>query len=405
MRQQHYSKSRRSWQYVDEEIRQRLKGLSDDYLRDHPKARKCYRFPTGKWSHVLGVNAATVRRELARGKSRQGSQYEGGFRYCYDPAISEEKSKRAAKNKGRMCKLDACESLNPDDPFKKGMKLLVELLLRKSTLPKQECFYSVYAAIEVTKRRIPGFTISEKTIWNWIGAGKIKGLTLQKVRIWTRKKKAPDKQTMPHNVKAKIGHHIQDRPIAASDPLMPKHFEGDTLCSCKGDPTAICSVLEKISNYQYWRKMSRNTSQCFNGAMKVIVAEEGEVESIMFDNGMEMSAVKTLERIVANGRSTKTFRCFYADAYASNQRAKNEKNHVFFRRFAGHGHLSSLSQRRVCYITDFVNDYPRRKFYGKSAREIHGEIRNGITPRIRPNPPKKWESKKERKIISQNRAI
>ena len=397
MRHEYDIKNRRKWQYLNDDFRQRLKGLSDQHLRSHPASKKSYRFPTGVWAEVLGVDASTVRRELARGKSRQGSEFDGGFHYLYDPQISRDRSAAAAKNKGRECMLSARAG---DETFARGVKELKALLLRKSTLQKEEGFYSVYAALEVAKRRVQGFSISEKTVWNWIRDGKIEGLTIKKVRIWERKKKAPDKHTVPHDVEAKKGHHIKDRPKCADDPMNAHHYEGDTICSCKGDTTAICSVIERTSNFQFWRKMSRNTSQCFNGAIKVIVKEEGSFESITFDNGMEMSAVKRLERIIANGRSSDVFRCFYADAYASNQRAKNEKNHVFFRRFAGHGHLSSLNQKKVRYITDFVNDYPRRKFYGKSAREIHAEIRNGIAPKIRPIPPKKWQRKKNLKLAS-----
>ena len=397
MRHEYFIKSRRKGQYVDDNFRMHLKGLTDQYMREHPCAKKSYRFPTVAWGAILNANPSTVRLELSRGKTRHGSEFEGGFHYLYDPAVSKEKAEKAAKNKGRksMLVLKKC-----DPVFASGMRTLTELLLRKSNLPKTEGFYSVYAAIEVTKRHVPGFSISEKTIWNWIKNDRIKGLNLNKVRIWTRKKRAPDKQTVPHDVKAKVGHHIGDRPAEANDPTKPHHWEGDTICSCKGDTTAIFSMIEIASGFQYWRKMSRNTTQCFNGAAKVVAGIEDPIESILFDNGMEMSAVEKLEKIFAKCRTLKVNRCFYADAYASNQRARNEKNHVFFRRFAGHGHLSSLSQRKVAHITDFVNDYPRRKFYGKSAREIHAEIRNGITPRIRPNPPKKRNGKKNRKSVA-----
>ena len=398
MERRNYIKNPHKMQHqIDNNFRMRLRGMVDQHQHEHPRTKQSYRFPTKVWGEILGVDPATVRRELSRGKARHGNEFEGGFHYVYDPEVSKRKAISGTARKGRKSLLITKSN---DKVFAEGIKVLIELLLRKSTLPKSEGYYSVYAAIVITMHRVPGFTISEKTVWNWLKKGLLKGLTVEKVRIWKKKKKAPDKQTVPHNVKAKINHHLSDRPKEADDPLNPFHYEGDTICSCKGDTTAICSVIERTSNFQHWLKMSRNTSQCFNGAMKVIVSEEGSFKSITFDNGMEMSAVKKLERIIANGRSSEVFRCFYADAYASNQRAKNEKNHVFFRRFAGHGHLSSLSQKNIRHITDFVNDYPRRKFYGKSAREIHDEIRNGITPKIKPNPPKKLSTKRNREFAA-----
>ena len=85
---------------------------------------------------------------------------------------------------------------------------------------------------------------------------------------------------------------------------------------------------------------------------------------------------------------------FYADAYASNQRARNEKNHVFYRRFLGHGRLAKYSQADILRVTGFINDYPRRRFHGKSAREVRAMLLRGETPPIHPKPLKKWERKK-----------
>ena len=72
------------------------------------------------------------------------------------------------------------------------------------------------------------------------------------------------------------------------------------------------------------------------------------------------------------------------------------------RKFLSRAHRTNpnCGQRKVRHITDFANDYPRRKFYGKTAREIHTEIRNGITPKIRPLPPKKWQRKKNRNLAA-----
>ena len=86
---------------------------------------------------------------------------------------------------------------------------------------------------------------------------------------------------------------------------------------------------------------------------------------------------------------------FYADAYASNQRARNEKNHTFHRRFLRHGRLTKHSQRTIQKVNDFINDYPRRRFYGKSAREVR--VISGGTPKIRPRPPRKRERAKAAK--------
>ena len=74
--------------------------------------------------------------------------------------------------------------------------------------------------------------------------------------------------------------------------------------------------------------------------------------------------------------------------------ARNEKNHTFHRRFLGHGRLAKHSQRTIQKVNGFINDYPRRRFYGKSAREVRDILIAGGTPKIRPRPPRKWERAK-----------
>ena len=273
------------------------------------------------------------------------------------------------------------------------MAELKTLLLRKSTLKAIEGFYSIYAAIEVAKRRIEGFSGSGNSIRNWLRDGLLAPLTPAKVAIWKRKPPAKNKKTPPHDVAAKRGHHLCDRPAEVDALQVPGHCEGDTLVSCAGNTTALFSLLERISNFQWTRKMGRNTAQCVHGALRWIVRDGAVILSITFDNGSESARVDTLEGILRNGGPLAT-RVFYADAYTSNQRARNEKNHTFLRRFLGHGRLAKYTQSTIQHVTDFINDSPRKCFYGKSSREVLDLLLQGIHPAIRPKPLKKWERNK-----------
>ena len=293
-------------------------------------------------------------------------------------------------SKGRECDIDRRRD---DRTFTSGVAALTQTLLRKSTLKATEGFYSIYAAIEVTKRQVPGFSVSESSVRNWIRAGRLANLTMAKVAIWRRSPSPKDKRTFPCRAKSKQGHHIADRPKEVDELKAYGHCEGDTIVSCSGDTTALYSLIERISDFQWTVKMSRNTEQCLHGALRRIVDSGAGIRTLTHDNGMESRRVKTIERILRAGGATGTC-AFYADAYASNQRARNEKNHTFHRRFLGHGRLAKHSQRTVQKVNDFINDYPRRRFYGKSAREVRDILIAGGTPKIRPRPLKKWERAK-----------
>jgi len=382
------SKKRRRWRYFSDAERSKLEALVDDYRRRTGPIRH-WRLPTGAWAETLGRAPSSVRRELLRGKMRMGSD-DTFVHWCYSAGISSEKSRAAASRKGRECDIDRRRS---DGTFRAGITALTQTLLRKSTLKATEGFYSIYAAIEVAKRQVPGFSVSESSVRNWIRAGRLANLTMAKVAIWRRSPSPKGKRTFPCKAKSKQGHHIADRPKEVDDLKSYGHCEGDTIVSCSGDTTALYSLIERVSDFQWTVKMSRNTEQCLHGALRRIVDSGAGIRTLTHDNGMESRRVKTIERILRAGGATGTC-AFYADAYASNQRARNEKNHTFHRRFLGHGRLAKHSQRTIQKVNDFINDYPRRRFYGKSAREVRDVLIAGGTPKIRPRTPRKWERAK-----------
>ena len=366
------TKNRRAWQYFSLERRKKLEGLVDDFLLARGRHAKYARFPARRWAKTLECDESSVRRELARGKYRLGSGLPGdSYYYRYSAVLAEEKMSKASKRKGRPCLLERCS----DPRFDEAVKKLIYLLSRKSALPKYMGFYSVYAAVEVVKRDFKEFAISPSTVKNWIKQGKLGNLTMKKVSIWTRTQKEPEKPTMPHNTAAKKHHHLCDRPKEVSGLKTPMHYEGDTVVSVRGDTTAVLSVLERMSNYQFFVKMGRNTQQCLHGALKRIVNAGAGIRTITWDNGMESGNVERIEKILKSAPSAYGKCSFYADAYASNQRARNEKNHTFFRRFMGHGKLARYSQGQILYITDFINRYPRKKFNGKSSEEVFEELK------------------------------
>lgn len=383
MGRENCSKKQRRWRYFSNAERAKLEALVDDFRRRNGPLRR-WRLPTGAWSLTLGRDPSSIRRELLRGKMRMGSE-DTFVHWCYSARLSAERSGVAASRKGRARDL---ERRRDDKTFTDGIAALTQILLRKSTLRATEGYYSIYAAIEVAKRQVPGFSVSESSVRNWIRAGLLANLTMAKVAIWSRSPPPKDKRTFPCNAKSKLGHHIADRPKEVDELKAYGHCEGDTIVSCSGDTTALYSLIERVSDFQWTVRMSRNTEQCLHGALRRIVDSGAGIKTVTHDNGMESRRVKTIERILRAGGATGTC-AFYADAYASNQRARNEKNHTFHRRFLGHGRLARHSQRTVRKVNDFINDYPRRKFYGKSAREVRDILLAGGSPEIRPRQSRK----------------
>ena len=245
------SRKRRRWRYFSDAERSKLEALVDDLRRRNGPIRH-WRLPTGAWAETLGRDPSSVRRELLRGRMRMGSE-DTFVHWCYSARLSAERSRAAASRKGRECDIDRRRD---DRTFTSGVAALTQTLLRKSTLKATEGFYSIYAAIEVTKRQVPGFSVSESSVRNWIRAGRLANLTMAKVAIWRRSPSPKDKRTFPCRAKSKQGHHIADRPKEVDELKAYGHCEGDTIVSCSGDTTALYSLIERISDFQWTVKMN-----------------------------------------------------------------------------------------------------------------------------------------------------
>ena len=295
------SKKRRRWRYFSDAERSKLEALVDDHRRRNGPIRS-WRLPTGAWAETLGRDPSSVRRELLRGRMRMGSE-DTFVHWCYSARLSAERSRAAASRKGRECDIDRRRD---DRTFTSGVAALTQTLLRKSTLKATEGFYSIYAAIEVTKRQVPGFSVSESSVRNWIRAGRLANLTMAKVAIWRRSPSPKDKRTFPCRAKSKQGHHIADRPKEVDELKAYGHCEGDTIVSCSGDTTALYSLIERISDFQWTVKMSRNTEQCLHGALRRIVDSGAGIRTLTHDNGMESRRVKTIERILRAAQSRRS---------------------------------------------------------------------------------------------------
>lgn len=66
--------------------------------------------------------------------------------------------------------------------------------------------------------------------------------------------------------------------------------------------------------------------------------------------------------------------CYYCHAYSSYERGSNENNNRLIRRHAPKGSdLDQYDDKKVMYIQDWINDYPRKMFNWRTSRELFTE--------------------------------
>ena len=363
----------------------RLEGLVNGTTKEQKRLR---RFPVEKWAGMFGCSQMAIRNELERGRCRMGSPEKGYF--VYDANLGEEKARQGKKRQGNKGVLVWKKN---DKQFAQALNFLCDLLLRKKTHKRHAGFYSVEACWRLTKKKYPEWSVCLQTVWNWIRRGDLaaRGVTLEGVRLWKRRsRKIKRSADLAKWRERHEGHTIHDRPEEVEKLTRAMDLEGDLVKSVKGDGTSILSLISRSTHRQWGEVISRPTQRCVHGALRRLVADmrkEGlRIQTITLDNGPEFENTPMLEAIIDEGGGSAgsawsggTPRVYYAEPYRSGQRGRNERNHAIIRRFTGQN-LRGLTKARLDEILEFVNDYPRGRYEGRSANEEFRRRLAGLPP-------------------------
>ena len=109
----HATPARASWQCFTRDERLKLEALVDSYRRRHGPL-VAWRLPTGEWAQAFGKHPSSIRRELARGKMRMGSE-DTVVHYAYSAHLALKTSVSDKLLKGRS------KSLNERSGFIMGI--------------------------------------------------------------------------------------------------------------------------------------------------------------------------------------------------------------------------------------------------------------------------------------------
>ena len=92
-------------------------------------------------------------------------------------------------------------------------------------------------------------------------------------------------------------------------------------------------------------------------------------KSITCDNGTEFSNTCGMEYSPLNQKKRTTV--YYCHPYCSSERGSNENQNAFIRRFIPKGTpIEKYTLDEIKNIEEFINNYPRHKFDGKSSQKL-----------------------------------
>ncbi len=304
--------------------------------------------PVKQIAEDLGKSLSCIYSEIRKGKCIQRDRYLKE-RKIYLADYAQRRAESSWKNKSHR-KL-AC-----DDEWLSDLR---DLILNKK--------YSPYAALVRC-----GSKVCEKTVYNYIHQGFIPGLKVTNLP-YAKQRIRKTKRIVPYTK----GLSIDERPEHINDRSVYGHWEGDTVYSSKDDRACLLTLTERKSREERIiplpDRKAGSVLQAFDRLERSMGTEtfRKTFQSITFDNGSEFALWRDIERCCRSRKKRTTV--YFAHPYRSGERGTNENHNRMIRRWIPKGDdIGLYSPEEIQAIEDWINDYPRRMFGGRSSREAQG---------------------------------
>lgn len=307
----------------------------------------------------LNKNYSTIWRELQRGKYiHRNSDWTEEERYSSN--IAQNRCEKNKKEHGKGLKI------GKDYEF-------VDYIERKILVEKK----SLQAALFDIKRENLSFNtnVCLTTLYNYVKSGIFYNISMADLPMPRKKKRK--KCNRKKQKKASVGTSIEQRPEMINNREELGHWEMDSVVGPQGKSKKTFLVLtERKSLKEIIEPLKDHSSNEVVRALDRLEREMGEkafrdtFRSITVDNGTEFSDFARIERSRRNKK--KRTKVYYCHAYRSCERARNENQNRFVRRFYPKGvNFDHITRKKAKELETWINDYARSLFDGKIADEMY----------------------------------
>ncbi len=314
--------------------------------------------PIKKIAEHIGVSKATIYNEVKRGRYVHiNSDLTTEDRYS--PDIAEEKYRKHLSEKGRNLKIGNDH---------KYANFIEEMIATHKYSPKA-VLYHIKENQMVFKTNV-----CFKTLYNYIDNGIFYLITNDDLPV-KRNKKRDYRKIKPKRTKI-FGESIEKRPIEVDERDAFGHWEMDCVVGTREKGQVLLVFTERLTRQEIIKILPEKKVRYVIKALDEIEKELGFrkfckiFKTITVDNGSEFAGSDEFERSCIS-KTKKRTKIYFCHPYSSWERGSNENNNKLIRRHLPKGtDFKDLSKDKVEYIEDWVNNYPRCIFNGKSARDV-----------------------------------
>lgn len=347
MSQKNYILKSRKNKHLNERERYKIEILLKEKMRPYEIAKR------------LGRHPRTIEREIARGTVRLLNS-DLSYRNEYYADAAQRVYEKNAKNKGPGLKIGNDHKL---------AKHIEKKIIEEKYSPD-----AVIGEINAKKLKFKT-SICTKTLYNYIDQGVFANITNKDLPVKRSKKKGAYK-------KVKIAHRnlkgtsIEERPSYIEKREEYGHWEMDCMVGKrKSRGAALLVMTERKRREQIIYKMPNKTQEAVLNVMDHLERKHKDnfkekFKTFTVDNGSEFLDYKSLERSIKCPKEKRT-KLYYAHPYSAWERGTNENSNKLIRRFIPKGtDISKVSLKKIQYIENWINNYPRRIFGYKSANDL-----------------------------------
>lgn len=260
----------------------------------------------------------------------------------YSAQIAEDAAKWAASAKGCPLKIGKNH---------KYCKMVSERILKGE---------SPDSIVGDLKRR-EEWTVSTPTLYRYISAGYIPGVTSEK--LWEKAKRKHSYSKVKKSARPPKGTSIEKRPSEINDRSSFGHWEMDSVIGkAKGKGESILVLTERFTRYEIIFKVADKTAKSVVSALSKIIPQypQNTFRSITVDNGSEFSDFESMSQYAP---------VYYCHPYTSSERGSNERANRIIRRFFPKGEsLKDVTQSDCERVANYMNRM-HRKILGYDTAE------------------------------------
>ena len=325
----------------------------------HLNAKECYlieallkvKFKESEIANLLGRHVSTIYREIKRG-TVEFRNSDWSMRQEYSAFYSLTIREELMSNTGRTLLYTA---LSPE------LLSYIQSRLDDKYSPD---------AISGELKHAGIYTVCTQTIYNYMSLGILKSAGYKR-----RVKKVKNKSRIAYNNTR--GRSIEERPFELKERIYG-NWEMDTVVGKQGSKSALLVLTERLSRFEIIMKLKDRTQKSVISALDKLEKEYKDKFSLIFksitvDNGVEFLDMAGLEKSVYDKLSKRTT-IYYAHPYCSWERGSNENNNKLIRKFIKKKtDIKHFSVAYIKKIQDWINNYPRKLFNYKSAKDIFYE--------------------------------